>query len=324
MGRTLLLLIFIALVSVNLASAKDYPRGVYHSGGMHYRSPVDSAVVNGEMLRLKWRDVNPAEDEYAFSVLDRALADAFAINKKVTLAVLDSYNMPDFVLSNCERFNYEFRGRGVETCLPWDSYYLSMKRKLVQALGERYDSNESLAGVYISYSAMSNGIEMHFRVSERLFEGAGYSQHRLLNSYKDVIDIYASAFMQTPLIMEVHKVFGSIDLANDGFKYCHDVTDGNCGAAMWWCAKRMATKSNESEFETYSVIKKASELSFSICQTIGNFSKQHDRFGQYHGAIDAFANEMVFFIDEGVSVFELWTVDIKNEEMMSLLLSSEP
>ena len=93
------------------------------------------------------------------------------------------------------------------------------------------------------------------------------------------------------------------------------------GVAIWWCSSRMATNPREAEYPVYHVAQQATELSFAVCQTIGNFSSQPDRFdsGQGWTPEEALRNEMDFFIGEGFKNFEIWSADLKDESLVTIL-----
>ena len=297
---------------------KPHPSGNYVSASSSTatKEAVDPALVNldfvdGTLVRVLWSLVNTGDGVYDWTIIDRELAAAKASNSFIALAIPDSKSMPQFVLDSCKTFDYEFRKDTVQTCLPWDTDYLSAKDKFVSALGDRYDDDENVSGVYFSYAAMGNGLEMHWRVDENDFTDAGYDPELLNLAYQSVFDSYADAFKKTSIIMEVHEVFNSPALAINAYDYCYGRIGERCGVAAWWCASRMVTDSNSSEFGVSPVVLLAAEKSFAVCQTIGNFTDQPDRFGS--GTSEQMAeSEMQFWKSKGNVSFELWPKDIKN------------
>ena len=309
---------------------KAPPKGFYHSAGaiksQDQRASVTSDMngrnyVSGTLVRMNWSLINTSEGVFDFSLIERELEQAALYNTSISLAIMDSKSMPQYVLDKCETFDYEFRAEAAQTCLPWDAVYQQYKAQLVSKLGAQFDSHPNLAGIYFTYAAMSNGIEMHFRVDEDAFRAAGYTASRLADSYDAVMDMYADAFKTTSVIMEVHEVFKESYLAESAFDHCYDTLGARCGVAIWWCASRMATDPKESEYKVYPVAQKATELSFAVCQTVGNFTDQPDRFDQGQGwtTEEAFSNEMDFFVGEGFKTFELWSKDITNDNLVDII-----
>jgi len=312
---------------------KAAPEGIYHSAGVITRNHRggtlvreginDQAHMSGTLVRVEWAAINTAPGVFDFSTISNELEKAAELNSAINLAILDSFAMPDFVLAACETFDFNFRRQAKTTCLPWDTGYQAYKSQLVAALGQQFDSHPNLAGVYFSYAAMTNGIEMHWRVSEAEFTAAGYTEARLLNSYNAIMDMYNAAFPSTSIIMEVHEVFRSPTLAENAFDYCQATMGSRCGVAIWWCSSRMATNPRESEYSVYHIAQQATELSFAVCQSIGSFTESPERFdsGQGWTTEEAFIHEMSFFINEGFRNFELWSNDINNPALIDILHS---
>lgn len=306
------------------------PEGIYNSAGISrnigHNFIVDPEItereyINGTLVRYQWKDINPAPSVFNFDIIEQELNLAQQTNSKVNLAILDSFSMPDWVLNSCENFDFSFRRQPQTTCLPWDSNYKNAKNSFIQELGQRFDGHPALSSVYFSYSAMTNGIEMHWRVNKRQFENAGYTPTRLADSYNDIMDMYASAFHSTPIAMEVHTVFNSDSLAHSAYNHCSSKLGKRCGVAIWWCASRMALNPNQSEFSVYDVAQKAANESFAICQSIGSFTTSPERFDNGAGwtTEEAFTHEMNFFLNEGFRNFELWTRDINNPNIQELI-----
>lgn len=312
----------------SLGDAKAAPKGVYNSAGLRNFNSATTQVsehindlphVSGTLIRLSWAEINPTAGVYDFSGIERELAQAEALGDFVNLAVLDSKEMPQWLLDECERFEFTFRGTPEITCLPWDPTYLEYKEALISRLGAQFDEHEHLSGIYITYAAMTNGVEMHWRVDESSFAQAGYTFERLSDAYNRVADMYMTYFPTTSIIMEVHTVFDSAALAQTAFDYCVDSIGERCGVAIWWCASRMATGPRESEYPVYSVAKQAADSTFAICQTIASFTDEPERFDTGLTTEQAFRNEMEFFVGAGFKNFELWTNDIQNEALTTIL-----
>ena len=297
---------------------KPHPKGNYVSASASTatRQAVDADLVNldfieGTLVRVQWSLVNTSKGGYDWSIIDRELQAAKDTDSFITIAIPDAKSMPQFVLNSCRQYSYEFRREEVSTCLPWDTEYLSAKDRFVKALGSRYDSEPNVSGVYFSYAAMTNGIEMHWRVDETDFASVGYTPDLLEAAYQSVFDSYADAFQKTAIIIEVHEVFKSPQLATNAYDYCYERIGKRCGVAAWWCASRMVTDPNSAEFEVARVVLQAATQSFAMCQTIGNFTSQPDRFGT--GTSEQMAEqEMEFWKSKGDVTFELWPKDLKN------------
>lgn len=305
---------------------KSPPAGLFHSAGPAQggAAPVldaaasTSSLVRGVLVRVAWSALHAAPGQFDFSLLDREFERAASAGKQISLGVIDSWNQPAWLQQTCTTFSFDFRGESKRACLPWDASYLTHKAALLQALGARYDSHPNLAQVYFSYAAMSNGIEMHWRVDEAAFSAAGYTPERLASSYTGIFDQYVAAFPQTPISIEVHQVFDSSALAEAAYGHCRQRLGSRCGVAIWWCAERL-TRPPGGESGVWTIAQDAARNGFLTCQTIGNFSQQPERFDEGAGwtPLQALQSEMDFMLQSGVRHWELWSVDIVNPEFQA-------
>lgn len=311
---------------------KPPPQGVFHSANIIRSNSESDALIqpdiegqdyiSGTLVRIGWNLVNSSEGVFDFSAIERELAQAALYDSKINLAVVDSKETPQYILDKCETFTFTFRTEANQkTCLPWDNNYQRYKQELVTKLGEQFDNHANLSAIYFTYAAMTNGIEMHWRVDEAEYQAAGYTQQRLAQAYNDVMDMYGAAFPTTSVIMEIHDVFNSSNLAESAFEHCYDVLGSRCGVAIWWCASRMATDPQQIEFKVFHVAQQATALSFALCQTIGSITATPERFDQGQGwtSEEVLRFEMNFFISEGFKTFELWSNDLKNPSLMNII-----
>ncbi len=305
------------------AVEKPLPRGLSHSAGpTRVGAPAalssaasESPLVHGTLVRIAWSTLQAAPGVFDFTLLDREFGLAETLQTQISLGVLDAWNQPAWLLDECESFEFTFQSNLVQACLPWDAHYLARKQELLNALGERYAHHPNLGLVYMTYAAMTNGIEMHWRVDEAAFTAAGYTAERLQSTYRSVFDMHVAAFPGIPIAMEVHEVFDSGALAVAAYQHCHDRLGSRCGVALWWCASRL-TRPPNGESEVWAVAADAFARSFVTCQTVGNFTNQPDRFDEGAGwtPLQALQNEMNFMYNAGVTHWELWSVDITNPE----------
>ncbi len=325
-------------VTVAPASAfKTHSTGDFHSAGLvRDDAPVDVTPelalshIDGELLRVEWAQINPARGIFDFSLIDEKVNEAIAYGKKISFAVLDALVAPQWVKDSCVSYDYLFRDLPEVTPLPWDRNYQLFKRELLEALGAVYDGNPAITCFYFSYSAMSNGIEFHWRVDEAEYTAAGYTYAKLLQAAKDVLDMHVEHFPTTPIAIEGHTVFESKDLFEDLYDYGNSLIGNRVGVALWWLASRIVLNTSGNDAETViwpiAVRAKQQNNSFIIGQTIGNFTNSPDRFDSGAGwtTEEAFTNERAFFSGgntDGVSIdnWELWTADVENPSIVALM-----
>lgn len=62
-----------------------------------------SSAIQGVFLRVDWKDINPALDEYRWRVIDRAFAKAVSYSKNIMLGIrLGGNSIPDWIFDNTE------------------------------------------------------------------------------------------------------------------------------------------------------------------------------------------------------------------------------
>lgn len=277
-----------------------------------------SPIVRGTLVRIAWAEIHAGPGQFDFSLLDSEFAAASNLDKRISLAVIDSFSQPAWLQAMCTTFAFTFRSESKRSCLPWDPVYLEHKAAMLRALGARYDGNPDLTQVYFTYAAMTNGIEMHWRVDEAAFTAAGYTPTRLAETYAEVFDMHSAAFPTTPISIEVHEVFDSSALAESAYVHCRARLGNRCGVAIWWCAERMTLPPN-GESKVWPIALDAAQNGFLTCQTIKSFTQDPGNFGTGWTPVQAMTSEMAFMYAHGVTHWELWTSDVTNASFQTEL-----
>ena len=321
---------------------KPLPAGVYESAG--FNDPVGTAsgsnASQGVLVRVSWK-VCGDNQTCLFDTIQTQLDKALAANLKVSLLVLDGDDAPDSVKARCTTFDFDKLGTPATLCLPWDVNYLTDKKSMVTALGQRFDSHPALAYVYFTGACSTNGAEGHCRVNQAAFTAAGYTPEKLTAAYLSIMDSYRAAFPTTPAIFEVHAIFNSAELWQAVWD--HVSASGRVGVAAWWCSERLSVRGNDT-LPVWPIVQAAAEKSFTVCQTVGNFTNQPYRFTDLTLGLDygietdwnqsdvtlAFnqtmdwAQGIVLHGGQGstirrFSVIENWSLDLKNPDFQARL-----
>lgn len=331
-------------ISCETTICKPLPVGVYESAG--FTDPVGNAVnsnaLSGILVRISWNACGD-DQECLLDMVEEQLDKALSANLKVSLMIMDGDEAPDGVKSRCQTFAFEKRGVPASMCLAWDNNYLQDKMNMVTELGQRFDDHPALAYIYFTGACATNGAEGHCRIDEAAYSAAGYTPDKLKDAYITIMDAYRSAFPITPIVFEVHAIFDTAEPWQSLWNHVADT--GRVGVAAWWCSERLTLNGNDT-VPVWPIIQAAAQNSFSVCQTVGNFSNQPYRFtdqtlGLDYGAEDdwnqddvnqAF-NQSIDWIQglrvhsgqasliKRFSVIESWSVDLKNQDFQDRLLS---
>ncbi|MBV1959471.1 MAG: hypothetical protein KUG53_01940 [Pseudomonadales bacterium] len=322
---------------------KPLPYGIFESAGMDaVARAVDSPASVGVLVRHNWNECGDVvNNDCLIAVIQEELNAAEDKGLLVNLIIMDSDSAPDYVKDRCEVYHFEKLGVPARMCLPWDDNYQEDKQALVTALGQ-FDTHPALALMYFTGPCSANGAEGHCSAEEDLYTEQGYTPELMAESYRTIMDMYRNAFVTTPIAFEVHEIFDSADLWQSVWD--HVASSGRVGVAAWWCSERMTISGNNT-VGVWPIVQAAAESTFSVCQTIGQFTDQPWRFsdvslGLDYGQNDSFTeeNSLNAFLDtinwaQGFeihagqddlilpySVIEVWPNDLKNEAFEERLL----
>ena len=109
-------------------------------------------AVDGIVIRTFWSNVQPAPDQFDWSLIDSQVQAASASGKKVILVVLPGAFTPQWALQGVQTaqfvVDYGFvQGTTVTLPMPWDATYLNRWFAFVRILGQRYDSNPAVVNI---------------------------------------------------------------------------------------------------------------------------------------------------------------------------------
>jgi hypothetical protein len=238
------------------------------------------------------------------------------LHKKITLMVLGGPQTPEWVYqAGAKAFPYRWGSRyrpGEEARIPllWDEVYLRKWTALVQALGKRYAGEKTVVLVHIS-GATENGLEMQLPASARdrnEWLRAGYSPQRVIAAWKRILDVYAAAFPDTPLDIDIHPVLGSDRVAEEIAAYGSSKLGKRFGVFAGWLSGKPA-RMDRYHAGMYGLAEKYGRLSFASFQMIGNETNQPERFaGGLKGAV---AQGMGW----GARYYEIWKADVVNPQL---------
>lgn len=215
------------------------PTGVYSSAGSTSTVVLDHAESRGVLVRVFWKDIEPADGNFNFTAIDNQLSAVRSRGKKYSLGVLaGGIGSPDWLITqrHVPYFDYLFRGAPYKLPLIWDNTVQTCLARLADKLAEKYNDDASLQLVYIPQMT-ANGIEGHLNgFNQSAFTAAGYTETKwidasLLNAKK-----FATAFSKKALAFEVHELFNSTTPASSIISnlWNDNTLQHRVGAAMWW------------------------------------------------------------------------------------------
>ncbi|MBI4065532.1 beta-galactosidase [Candidatus Gottesmanbacteria bacterium] len=150
------------------ASSELLPKGIYALIPWSQAPSIDTwkkDFVDGVVMRLYWKDLQPGEDSYNWSLLDGVFENAKTSGKKVRLMVVPGFYSPQWVLDKPQIQKTSlfavpqgpFDGQVKPLPLPWDSSYLSYWYTFSKELAKRYKDRPEFTYISVTGPNSHNG-----------------------------------------------------------------------------------------------------------------------------------------------------------------------
>jgi enterochelin esterase-like enzyme len=202
------------------AGSVEVPAGIYALSPA--RQPVPEAVLShpaavGVVLRGEWADVEPSEGHYDWRHFDEQMKRVAQAGKAASLVITSGGRaVPDWLsprLGERLRFTdtvrfHQSHGHEIEIPVFWDPALVEHKKRLIAALGERFADRPELRLVSVQ-CANATTDDWNIPGGEKAvaaWRHLGFSEARLLEVCKSLIDATAQAFPAQALRMALGRV----------------------------------------------------------------------------------------------------------------------
>lgn len=298
------------------------PAGVYCScgpttgNGWGSVNPSVAAkpYVKGILVRVGWDILEPTDGNYNWALIDTQVNRAKQYGKKVSLGIGCGIHIPQWVFDSGAQRLVSSMPFNDTLAVPWDSYYLSKWKEMITDLGSRYINDTTIQLVYMTHST-ANGFEMQLPMSvSPTLSAIGYTDKKMADSWKEVIDAFSTAFPNHYLSNDFHPVNGSNAVADTVYKYAATTVGQRYGAAAWWW-----TQKNTGVYPAqYSIMKNSVDSNvFSAVQFAKSGTKDSAAFGA-----GGMPGALQLAINDGICYWEVWNDDILNPDFDTLLSSA--
>ncbi|MAY73745.1 MAG: hypothetical protein CMJ31_03295 [Phycisphaerae bacterium] len=273
--------------------------------------------MDGILVRIGWNDVEPSPGVIDFSRLDDQIALAEAAGKRISLAVVNGPQAPVWLPSvGVETFTYMRNEDTITIPVPWDETHLERWTTLIEALGARFATEDTISLVYMTH-ASANGFEMQLPfspVDQANWLAAGYTPELYTDSWEAVVDAFATAFPNHPLSHDVHPVLGSDDVQENVARYASETYGERMGILAAWWMERNAYEVYPGSFD---VLVTSAVRTHAEVQVANSFTLRPDRFGPA-----GIAAEIDLALDAGIGYMEIWNSDLLNASLTSLMVDA--
>ena len=278
------------------------PKGVYTSS-FGNSLVLDHTQVNGALIRVKWSDIEQEEGVYDFSAISQSVSTIKLKNQKWSLGIIAGGNSPDWLTGSYGADFFEITFQNTLRKIPkiWDPKVNKKLADLANTLANEFGQDEDLQLIYIPQMT-TNGIEGHFNgvTSEELIS-IGFTADNWVNSVKETAKIFANAFINKAIAVEIHDIMNDTSIPN---RIMTDLWNDNTlnqrvGVAMWWISGKTTYQPN--------LVNALTDFPGDIyAQAIGR-SDQTERFENNHYPTVFSQAEQI-----GVRYLELWEYEFTN------------
>ncbi len=270
--------------------------------------------VKGILVRVAWDLMEPADNIYNWTLIDGQISAAKSYNKKISLGIGCGIHIPQWVFNSGAQRLVSSVPFNDTIAVPWDSVFLNKWTGFITALGNHYQNDTTITLVYMTAST-GNGFEMELPfVTTPTLSIAGYSDTKMIKSWKTIIDAFNSAFPNHFLTNDFHPVNGSNTVADSVYAYAVSTIGSRYGANAWWW-----TQNNTTVYPSqYTIIRNsASSNNFTGIQMAYSGTTNPNSFGT--GGMPA---ALQLAITNGICYWEVWNNDILNNAFDSLLANA--
>jgi hypothetical protein len=224
------LLVYIFLFFLPLTASAQFSghSGVYYLGTANI--PISNTSyanpnVNGVVVRFTWEAIEPTLGNFIWSYIDNEIAKAATYHKKISLQpldiphwLIDSVVMKYYVLDN--NIYHTTYGQIISGVVPWDSFYISRYKIMLQALASKYATDTTISYINTIGGAFSRNIpdtvivDTVLHTKQPFWTTYNYNADTFGAVINGLTDYYMSLFPSTPLWCSVDYVLFEPNASN--------------------------------------------------------------------------------------------------------------
>ncbi|MEO5717018.1 MAG: hypothetical protein ABIR29_00415 [Chthoniobacterales bacterium] len=265
--------------------------------------------LSGVCLHIPWDKIEKESGKPDFRAIDRTLAVLRSIGMKYQLCLKPGVYTPAFVyaegaqpfetkVTNPHRANV---GELVRLPIPWDPIYERDFTRIIQQLGKQYASDPLCVSVVLTCANFMSA-EMHLPKSRQdlsRWQALGDYEAKLLEVYKNYIEVWGSAFPKQDISLHVSKVLDLPPLFLERIvdaglsKYPERFSIQNC---------QLTGRREDTGMLSYDLIQKYRDRAHHGFQSLAGLSRPNDRMGSIEMAC-------LNVVHAGGEYWELWHGD---------------
>jgi hypothetical protein len=167
--------------------------------------------VDGFHVQLFWKNFEPANNSYDYTILDDCISAAEAAGKKVSVALCACYYSPQWLfngLGDSAKFTYTHPHPAVGTIttfIPWNTNYKIHLNDAIQEIADNYDG--VLDYVTVTGPSSLYGVEVNFpllSIDAANSNKLAFTRQKFEDEWKESIDFFADTFTNSMLGLSMH------------------------------------------------------------------------------------------------------------------------
>ncbi|MFH1118329.1 MAG: T9SS type A sorting domain-containing protein [Bacteroidota bacterium] len=275
---------------------------------------ASKSYVKGILVRVSWKDIEPMDNTYYWALIDNQITAAQSYGKKISLAIGGGPNCPSWLYSlGTQSISYTVPFNGTMP-IPWDTTFLTKWTEFITETGNHYQNNSTIQLVYITNST-ANGFEMQLPFDPTpAFNSIAYTDQKVINSWKQIIDIFNVSFPNHYLTNDFHPVNSGNMVSDSIYTYAKQNIGNRYGANAWWW-----TQNNTSVYPSQFAILQNSATSnhFTGIQMAHSGVNSPNSFGT-----GGLPSALSLAISNNICYWEIWNADITNGSFDTLFSST--
>lgn len=161
----------------------------------------DNASISGVALRVNWKDLEPATNQFDWRIVDGVFASASATHKFVVLILVPGFGTPGWALQGVATAKFARQyglgtGEVGDLPMPWDQTYIAHWTVFLQAVADRYGKNPEFRMIAAA-GPTSVSVEMSLPNQDpdiARWITLGYSPAKYVDAWKTMFQAYARIF----------------------------------------------------------------------------------------------------------------------------------
>ncbi len=169
--------------------------------------------LTGGNMTFFWKDIEIADQVFDWTVVDKWLSDQASLGKAANIgfSVYDGRCCGGSVIPPWMIWEHEesvVRCDTMNWAIPryWDTYYLQQYREFIEAFAQRYDNDPRIAWIEIGTGIFGEA-KPSDTVDFQCMLDAGLTPELWVETSMDIMDIFAEAFQNTPLLYQFAPLY---------------------------------------------------------------------------------------------------------------------